>query len=194
MSRGVNISTILLPLSEKPIQAYFGQRLHTLGLLKWIIAQTGRANVFVSSYSTSEPFLNGYYLMRRKGDIARGIILLDNRAARKTLQLEQLLCNCFDAVFLGQNHSKVLLIRNSSWSVSVVTSQNQTYGDRAESTIITTDQGVFDQLMKQFICCCSEDAVEIDIRNGTGIITENKGAGQPAAHTGADWRPFGIEY
>ena len=56
-------------------------------------------------------------------------------------------------------------------TVSVITSQNQTYGARAESTIITTDPQVFDVLMRQFVDICGEAAVELDLSNGKGIIT-----------------------
>lgn len=49
----------------------------------------------------------------------------------------------FDEVKLTLNHSKVMLVANSEWLVSVITSQNQTYGDRAECTFITTDRYVY---------------------------------------------------
>lgn len=51
--------------------------------------------------------------------------------------------NCFDNVYLAMNHSKIVLVQNDKWTVSVISSQNQTYGDRAECTMITTDQDVF---------------------------------------------------
>lgn len=194
MPKGRNINTLLKPLSEKPIQAYFGQGLHTLGLLGWLLPQTGKADVWVSSYSTSEPFLNGFILLKEKGRIRHSAILLDQRAARKTLHLEQLLDSAFERVFLGQNHSKLLLLRNSQMTVSVVTSQNQTYGARAESTIITTDPQVFDALIEQFVDICGNGAVELDLKNGTGISTENRAAGKAAIDPPADWRPIGFEW
>ena len=193
MPKGKDIKDLLKPLVEKPIQAYFGQGLHTLGLLHWILAQTGRASVFVSSYSTSEPFLNGFYLLRQKGMVEKGMLLLDERAARKTVQLEHLMTGAFDNVFLGQNHSKVLLVHNRQWKVSVVTSQNQTYGNRAESTIVTTDGDVYEQLLKQMEYSIVERSVEIDIAHGTGIITESGGASKTAADAPTDWQPFGLE-
>lgn len=122
------------------------------------------------------------------------MILLDQRAARKTIHLERLLADTFDNVFLGQNHSKILLIRTNSFCVSVVTSQNQTYGGRAECTIITTDKVVFEVLMAQFVSICGDSAVELDIKNGRGIITENRRTGIPDDDTTADWRPFGLEW
>ncbi|MBQ7987343.1 MAG: hypothetical protein IJ253_02380 [Bacteroidaceae bacterium] len=49
----------------------------------------------------------------------------------------------FDAVYLAQNHSKVVLVQNDRWTVTVISSQNQTYGDRAECTLVTTSQDIF---------------------------------------------------
>lgn len=194
MSAGIDINSFLRPVQDTSIQAYFGQGLHTLSLLRWLLPQTGPADVFLSSYSTSEPFLNGFHILKRKRLVRKSMILLDQRAARKTIQLERLLSEAFDNVFLGQNHSKILLIRNSNFSVSVVTSQNQTYGGRAESTIITTDKAVFDVLMAQFVSICGDGAVELDIKNGQGIITENRRTGIPDDDSTADWRPFGLEW
>lgn len=170
MPRGKDINTLLRPVREEGLQAYFGQGLHTLGLLGWLLAQTGKADVWVSSYSTSEPFLNGFYLLRQKDLIGHSAILLDQRAARKTLRLESLLSAAFEQVWLGQNHSKLLLVKNSEMTVSVITSQNQTYGARAESTIISTDHNVFDVLKREFDDICSSGAVKIELENGKGIV------------------------
>lgn len=194
MPKGKDINALLRPVRDVPLQAYFGQGLHTLGLLGWLFPQTGKADVWVSSYSTSEPFLNGFYLLRQKGFVRHSAILLDQRAARKTLHLESLLDAAFEHVFLGQNHSKLLLLRNKEMAVSVITSQNQTYGARAESTIISTNLQVFDVLMQQFIGICNDGSVELDLKNGTGIITENRAACAPAVDTCPDWRPFGAEW
>ncbi len=194
MPKGKDINTLLRPVRDMPLQAYFGQGLHTLGLLLWLLPQTGKADIWVSSYSTSEPFLNGFYLLRQKGLVRHSAILLDQRAARKTLRLESLLSSSFEHVFLGQNHSKLLLLKNKEITVSVITSQNQTYGARAESTIISTDENVFSVLMEQFIDICGSGAVEIDVEHGKGIITESGGTGEVAAYSGRDWSPFGVEW
>ena len=45
MPKGKDINSLLVPVREKPIQAYFGQGLHTLGLLLWLLSQTGMADV-----------------------------------------------------------------------------------------------------------------------------------------------------
>lgn len=55
--------------------------------------------------------------------------------------------SCFDHVHLAQNHSKIMLVKNESHQVAVISSQNQTYGDRAECTMITTDLKAYYSLL-----------------------------------------------
>ena len=143
MGRGRNIQTILQPLSRQATQTYLGTGLHTLGLLNWILQQTGRADVYVSTFSTSEAFLSGFYNLRKKNLVGRSVLLADLKASRKTLHLYRLMQSCFDSVYLGMNHSKIVLVQNDTHLVSVISSQNQTYGDRAECTMVTTDQTAF---------------------------------------------------
>lgn len=132
------------PLSDASTQYYLGTGLHTLGLLGWILKQTGRADVYVS---TSDAFLSGFLRLRRKNLIKNATLVADLKAARKTVQLYRLMQSCFDHVHLAQNHSKIVLIKTADRTVSVISSQNQTYGDRAECTMITTDADAFYSLL-----------------------------------------------
>lgn len=127
------------PLSDASTQYHLGTGLHTLGLLGWILQQTGRADVYVSTFSTSDAFLSGFLRLRRRKLIAHATLVADLKAARKTVQLYRLMQSCFDHVHLAMNHSKIVLVHNDSFTVSVISSQNQTYGDRAECTMVTTD-------------------------------------------------------
>lgn len=106
MPTKVKVSDLLRPIADAQTQAYFGRHLHTLGLIKWILSQIGPADVWVSSYSTSEEFLRGFRLMRQSGSILSATMLLDVKASKKTVQLWRMMQTCFDDVFLGQNHSK----------------------------------------------------------------------------------------
>lgn len=45
MARGRSVDTLLRPLKAAPTQYYLGTGLHTLGLLGWILQQTGKADV-----------------------------------------------------------------------------------------------------------------------------------------------------
>ena len=71
------------------------------------------------------------------------MLLADLKASKKTYKLYKEMQQCFDAVYLSQNHSKVVLVQNDKWTVTVISSQNQTYGDRAECTLVTTSQEIF---------------------------------------------------
>lgn len=158
------ISTILKPLESEShhFQTYLGTGLHTLGLLGWILEQTGRADVYVSTFSTSDAFLSGFLRLRKKNLIAHSVLLADLKASRKTINLYRLMRNCFDDVFLGMNHSKIVLVHNDGWMVSVITSQNQTYGDRAECTMVTTEQGTFISLMDGLKQIVENKSIQMD--------------------------------
>lgn len=143
MSKGKSPSEFLRPLATHPLQSHLGRGLHTLGLLGWILEQTGPADVYVSTFSTSDAFLRGFYNLKSKGHVFKSVLLADLKASKKTYRLYKEMQQCFDAVYLSQNHSKVVLVKNDKWTVTVISSQNQTYGDRAECTLVTTSQDVF---------------------------------------------------
>lgn len=145
MGRGRDVSRLLRPIGQCSLQSYLGTGLHTLGLLSWILAQTGPADVYVTTFSTSDAFLRGLLNLRKKDLLLRTVLLADLKASRKTYRLYKEMQACFDAVYLGKNHSKVVLVQNDRWTVTAVSSQNQTYGDRAECTLVTTSQEVFYQ-------------------------------------------------
>ena len=143
----MKLDSLFRPLSDALYQYHLGTGLHTLGLLGWILQQTGRADVYVSTFSTSDAFLSGFLRLRRRNLIANATLVADLKAARKTVQLYRLMQSCFDHVYLDQNHSKIVLVKNDNYQVAVISSQNQTYGDRAECTMITTDTFAFYSLL-----------------------------------------------
>lgn len=145
MSKGKSPSEFLRPLATHQLQSHLGRGLHTLGLLGWILQQTGPADVYVSTFSTSDAFLRGFFNLKKKDLVLKSVLLADLKASKKTYKLYKEMQQCFDTVYLAQNHSKVVLVQNDRWTVTVISSQNQTYGDRAECTLVTTSQEVFYQ-------------------------------------------------
>lgn len=145
MSKGKSPSEFLRPMATHPLQSHLGRGLHTLGLLGWILEQTGPADVYVSTFSTSDAFLRGFYNLKKKDLVLKSVLLADLKASKKTYRLYKEMQQNFDAVYLSQNHSKVVLVQNDRWTVTVISSQNQTYGDRAECTLVTTNQEIFYQ-------------------------------------------------
>lgn len=141
---------MLKPLSEYPLQAYFDNRTQLTDIIGDILQQSGKANLYISTFSTSEEFLRRLYRIRKQGTIERAFLLTDMKAAQKTLILRTFMMSVFDEICLAENHSKVILIDGSALKVDVVTSQNQTRGNRLESGIVTCDTAVFRQLLEQF--------------------------------------------
>lgn len=191
MGKGKDIATIFSPLSNNGTQSYLGTGLHTLGLLNWILQQTGRADVYVSTFSTSEAFLNGFANLKKKGWINHSVLLADLKASRKTLHLYKLMQMCFDSVYLGMNHSKIVLVKNDSHFVSVISSQNLTYGDRAECTMVTTDLRVWCDLLSGLRDIVDTKTIQL---NGlfNRLADRNREMCEHADDTDLGFVPFGI--
>lgn len=144
------INKILKPLSDAPVQAYLDNRIQLFDIIEKILLETGEADIYISTFSSSEEFLRRIYRLKESGMIHHAVMLADLKASRKTQRLYTFISNVFDEVFLSENHSKVILIQNKKWCVSICTSQNQTRGNRIESGIITTDKAIFDTLIAQY--------------------------------------------
>lgn len=171
---GVTISTdekvrqLLRSLSEAPLQAYLDNRVQLFDIIEMILSETGPAEIYISTFSTSEEFLRRIYRLKRRGQLIRATMLADLKASRKTVNLYTFIANVFDEVYLSENHSKVILIQNARWQVSICTSQNQTRGNRVESGIITTDPAVFIQLRERYAHIINTNAIQLDgLFNGT---------------------------
>lgn len=190
MPKGKDLNRILQPLSKCSLQSYLGRGVHTLGLLDWILRQTGRADVYVSTFSTSDAFLRGFFNLKKKGLIGHSVLLADLKASKKTVKLYREMQCCFDSVYLAMNHSKVVLVQNERHLVTVISSQNQTYGDRAECTVITSSQELFLQQYSGFKELVDENSIQL---NGlfTELVGKDHGTGENTDTAYGDWRPFG---
>jgi hypothetical protein len=150
MQRTASISDILKPLSEKPFQAYLSTALQVADVLEWILAQVGVAEIWQTSFSISEEFLRRLYFITRDKKVSRINLVLDHKATNKTLKLWSFIIQVIERTYLADNHSKILLVKGENGTnVSVVTSQNLTRGNRAESAFISTDPAIFDNLFAQ---------------------------------------------
>lgn len=162
------VNQIIKPLSGTPLQAYLDNRIQLFDVIEKILLETGSAEIYISTFSTSEEFLRKIFRLRKNGMITKATMLTDLKASRKTVNLYTFISNVFDNVYLAENHSKVILIRNSKWTVSICTSQNQTRGNRTESGMITTEPGVYLDLQEQFSKIVNTNAILLDgLFNGT---------------------------
>lgn len=156
------VRQILKPLSDKPLQVYLDNRIQLFDVIEFILSEIGTADVYITTFSTSEEFLRKMFRFRQKGMVRKASMLIDLKATKKTVNLYTFINSVFDNVYLGENHSKVILLTNAKWSVSIVTSQNQTRGNRVESGIISTDKKIFSTLMDSLISIIEDKTIQLN--------------------------------
>lgn len=150
MKRSASISDYLKPLSDVPNQAYLTNALQVADVLEWILQQVGKAKVWQTSFSISEEFLRRLFFIEKGGKVLEFNLVLDHKATNKTLKLWSFICQVMKRTYLADNHSKILLVESEAGdTISVVTSQNLTRGNRHESTFISTDKAIFAALHGQ---------------------------------------------
>ena len=150
MRRDTNIDNWLKPLASCPNQAYLTNALQVADVLDWILDQLGVSNVWQTSFSISEEFLRRLFFIEKSGRVKEFNLVLDHKATNKTLKLWAFIDQVIERTYLADNHSKILLVQSLYGDcVSVVTSQNLTRGNRAESAFISTDKAIFTTLKKQ---------------------------------------------
>ena len=173
MKRTADINEILKPLEDTPYQAYLSNAVQVADILDWILSQVGIAEIWQTSFSISEEFLRRLFFICKDKKVSRINLVLDHKATNKTLKLWAFITQVIERTYLADNHSKILLVRavgnketeigdsensnsqslipNSDTvkTVSVITSQNLTRGNRAESAFISTDPIIFASLYAQ---------------------------------------------
>lgn len=151
LNLSTSVTEYLSPLAENSYQAYLSNALQVADILKWTLLQTGPADVQMTSFSISEEFLRRIFFIEKEGLVRSLDIVLDFKATNKTLKLWPFIAQTVENCYLADNHSKILLVSNDAWKVSVVMSQNLTRGNRYESGFITTDPLVFNKLYQQLL-------------------------------------------
>ena len=150
MKRSASISDYLKPLADTPNQAYLTNALQVADVLEWILQQVGKSKVWQTSFSISEEFLRRLCFIEKGGKVLEFNLVLDHKATNKTLKLWSFICQVMKRTYLADNHSKILLVESEAGdTISVVTSQNLTRGNRHESTFISTDKAIFAALHGQ---------------------------------------------
>ena len=147
MKRTASMADVVKPLSECSSQAYLSNAVQVADLLEWILEQVGTAKVWQTSFSISEEFLRRLFFIEKSGRVSEFNLVLDHKATNKTLKLWSFMTQVIQRTFLTDNHSKILLVQaENGQTVSVITSQNLTRGNRHESAFISTDPAIFARL------------------------------------------------
>ena len=120
MKRNASIDDYLKPLAECPLQCYLTNTLQVADVVEWVLEQVGKATIWQTSFSISEEFLRRLFFIEKSGKVDTIHLILDFKATQKTIRSEE-----------------------TARTVSIITSQNLTRGNRNESAIVTTDAAIF---------------------------------------------------
>lgn len=163
MKRNTSIEDYLSPLDDSSTQAYLTNTIQVADVLEWILKQYGKSEVWQTSFSISEEFLRRLYFIRRSGNVSDFHLVLDLKATNKTLKLWPFIVQVIDKAYLADNHSKILLVKSADGRcATVMTSQNLTRGNRYESAIVTTEEGIFSILRGQMADVITNHAVPLN--------------------------------
>lgn len=180
MNHDTLISDILKPLSEVKSQAYISDAIQVADIIEWTLSQFPEGSMPVvcqTTFSISEEFLRRLNNIKKRFP-AKFVVIIDRKAMGKIIQLWSFIRNVYDEVYVGDNHSKILLVTDSkknsyesgNLNVAVVTSQNLTRGNRHESAVISTDPEIFYNLMTDFKTLKNEKTILMK-----EMIPENEG-------------------
>ena len=173
MKRNTSIDQVLKPLGDRQYQAYLSNVLQVADILEWILEQVGTAEVWQTSFSISEEFLRRLFFIEKSGQVKRFNLVLDHKATNKTLKLWAFITQVIQRTYLADNHSKILLVRSEAGdTVSVVTSQNLTRGNRSESAFITSDKEIFATLHAQVEDLITNHSVPLNDLFANKIVEE----------------------
>lgn len=166
MKRGASINEILQPLRSGPVsQCFLSDFVQVADVLDWILNQSGKADVFQTSFSVSDEFLRRLFFIRKKGLVNKFTMLLDHKATNKTLKLWPFIQQVADSCLLADNHSKVMIvdpIDKKNAAVAVITSQNLTRGNRFESTLVSYDPHVVSHIYADVLDVIKNHSVPLD--------------------------------
>lgn len=129
----------------------FSQNTTAHDLIEHILKQTGPAEIFVSSFSITEPAVRRFINLQEEGYIKNMACMFDKQVKRHHLQTLFLMSNFIDEIFITSNHSKVTLIKNENHHISIVSSANLNENNKIEAGAIFIDRETHEKLTHRFI-------------------------------------------
>lgn len=157
-----SVEEIFRPMKEACTQAAVTNETQISDIIRWALKQTGRAEVYQSSFSISEEYIRRMIRIKEEGLITGYHLLLDHKATLKTARLAKLIEHVAEETRLGSNHSKVVLIKPQEGErVVVISSQNLTRGNRTECYIVTKDEEVTESVEADLQRAFHEGSIDI---------------------------------
>lgn len=145
------------PITQNQIKPFFSEGLWSMhDLMLYLLEITGPAKVLLSTFSISEAAIRSINLAIEKGFITEIHCLFDHTIRKHKLGLLFFASNIVSDIAITSNHSKLILIENDEWNISVVGSANMTPNPRKEAGVIFTTASTFDFYHSHLVKSISE--------------------------------------
>lgn len=108
-------------------------------LLEYLLLKTGPAKVWMTTWTITEEPMRALLGMITSGLITELNAVLDYRIERRKPEAFQLASSIITRIKLTKCHAKVLVIKNDTWSITILGSANFSKNPRIEAGTIFTD-------------------------------------------------------
>lgn len=148
-------------ITQDQIKPFFSEGLWSMhDLMMYLLEITGPAKVWISTFSISEAAIRAIHLGIEKGWITEIHCFFDQTIRKHKVGLlffaNNIVNNVIGDISIGANHSKLVLIENDHWSISVVGSANMTPNPRKEAGVIFSDKSTLEFYKSHLVKSISE--------------------------------------
>lgn len=144
-------------IMQNQTKPFFSEGLWSMhDLMLYLVEITGPAKIWLSTFSISEAAIRAIHLAIEKGFITEIHCLFDHTIRKHKLGLLFFASNTVSDIAITANHSKLILIENKSWNISVVGSANMTPNPRKEAGVIFSVPEVYDQYKSHLVKSIAE--------------------------------------
>lgn len=110
-------------------------------LLEYLLRRIGPCRLWMTTWTITEEPMRVLLNLIREGLILELNAVLDYRIERRKPEAFQLANNIMTRICLTKCHAKVVVLRNDTWNVTILTSANFSKNPRIEVGTIFTDAG-----------------------------------------------------
>lgn len=130
---------------EKGHLHFFTKKLwSSYDLLLYLLSLTGKADVILTSFSISDITIRSIKKAIDTGYINSIDLILNTSIRKNKLELLFFAGNVVNRICLANSHSKIILIENDDWKISVNQSANASVNNNEEAGVICNEIEVFE--------------------------------------------------
>lgn len=111
-------------------------------VLNFILAQSGPADVFLTTWKINDLSANNIFNLIKAGVILNLFTVLEKRIPITSPTAKDTIVTNATNHLIADNHSKVIVVINDEWKVSVNGSANMTINPRIEAGVLSTVESV----------------------------------------------------